>query len=216
MPSLSRIFTPERPEGLATHLEEGFIIGWVPGEITSIDDPEKLGRIRVRCDLIQQDTDLPNANDGWVWVLEEFVANAVPGGTHRLLKVGTQVALLPMMGDPRQMILLGCIPSRIDRPWPEMDRSKEVYGSATPGQVFEIKNDAEASQLNAFPHGVLQHVSGKGDIMQQTAENARLQLLHDGTSRIENDKAFTTHTPDGTVVQRNAEGAQSILRAGGA
>lgn len=215
MPSLSRIFTPERPEGLASHLEEGFIIGWVPGEITSVDDPEKLGRIRVRCDLIQQDTDLPNANDGWVWVLEEFVANAVPGGTHRLLKVGTQVALLPMMGDPRQMILLGCIPSRVDRPWPEMDRAKEVYGSATPGQVFEIKNDADASQLNAFPHGVLQHVSGKGDITQQTAQNARLQLLQDGTSRIENDKAFTTHAPDGTVVQRNAEGAQSILKADG-
>lgn len=190
-------------------------MGWVPGEITSLDDPEKIGRVRVRCDVIAPNTDLPNNNDGWVWVMEEFVANATPGGTHRLLKVGAQVALLPMFGDPRQMILLGCIPSRVDRPHPELDRSKETHGTATPGNVFDFKNDANASEVKAFPHGVTKTVSPTGDITQQTAEHARMQLNQDGTARIENDKAFTMMTPEGDVKSKSKEGATTTLTADG-
>lgn len=215
MPNITNLVAPERPEGRASHLEQGFVIGWVPGEITSLDDPEKIGRVKVRCDLIHQDTDLPNANDGWVWVLEEFVANATPGGTHRLLKIGAQVALLPMLGDPRQMILLGCIPSRIDQPHPELDRSKEIHGVATPGQVFDMKNDADASRIQAYPNGVLQTISATGDITNQTAEHARTQLSADGTARIENDKSFTMMTPDGAVKQKSKDGAETTLTADG-
>lgn len=190
-------------------------MGWVPGEITSLDDPAKLGRVRVRCDLIQPDTDLPNSTDGWVWVSERFVNNAIPGGSHRLLKVGTQVALLPMLGDPRYMLLVDCIPSRIDTPHPDLDRAKEIHGSATPGQVFDFHNDGDASSLNARPHGTLQHISGDGNITYQTANNGRMQLMQDGTARVDNDKAFTVHTPDGTVAQRSATGASAILKATG-
>lgn len=215
MPSLNKLVRPELPEGRASHLEEGFITGWVPGEITSLDDPEKIGRVRVRADLIQQNNDLPNVNDGWVWVLEEFVNNAMPGGTHRLLKVGTQVALLPMMGDPRQMLLLGCLPSRVDRPHEELDRSRETYGRATPGQVLTVHNDAEASRVDSFPHGVFQFVSGEGDMTYETADHARMQLMHDGTSKIENDKAYTVITPEGDVSAKSAKGAKSILTADG-
>lgn len=215
MATISTVFTPERPEGRASHQEQGFIMGWIPGEISSLDDPEKIGRVKVRCDIIEQDTDLPNSTDGWCWVMEEFVNNAVQGGTHRLLKVGAQVALLPMFGDPRQMLLLGCIPSRVDRPHPELDRSKETYGTATAGNVFHMKNDANSSEVQSFPTGVTKTVSPDGSITQQTAEHARMQLNKDGTARIENDKSFTMMTPDGAVQQKSKEGATTTLTADG-
>lgn len=212
MTSIDRLTHPDQISRRATHLQEGFIIGWVPGEITDLNDPEKIGRIRVRCDLIQPDTDLPNESDGWSWVLEDFVCNAAPGGTHRLLKVGTQVALLPMMGDARQMLILGCIPSRVDKPHPDMDRNNEIYGKATPNGVVTAHNDREQSRLDVYPTGVTQQISKDGDISMATREQARLQLSHDGTAKMENPKSVSQLTPEGTVIQRSAEGASSILR----
>lgn len=211
MVSLEKFLRPDFPEGRSTELAEGKIMGWVPGEISSLDDPEKLGRVKVRCDLIQQDEDLPNHNDGWVWVLESFVVNAQAGGSHRLLKVGAQCALLPMLGDPRQMLLLGCIPSRVDRPSPELDRSKELHGAHTPGQVYDINNDADGSWINTRPNGVTEHISGGGDRSIQTRDQGKLDLKADGTVSTSNPKGSTTIAPTGTISTSNQAGGTSVL-----
>lgn len=213
--TINRLLRPELPEGRATHLQEGFIMGWVPGEISSLDDPEKIGRVRVRCDILHENKDLPNNDDGWVWVMEPFTSNGIPGGSHTFLQVGSQVALIPMFGDPKQMLLIGCLANRVDRPHPEFDRSRKIYGTATPGQVFTLKNDKEASRIDAYPHGVLQQISKTGDITQQTVGKARLQLKADANVRIENNKSFTALTPDGTVKSSSAKGASSTLGSDG-
>lgn len=190
-------------------------MGWAPGTIISLDDPERIGRVQVRCELIDEGTILPNANDGWCWVLEDFILPTKVGGSHRMLKVGSQVALLPMMGDPRQMLILGCIPSRRDRPSPLTDRFDETYGAITANGVVEIADDRELSHGIAYPHGVFQHVSPTGDITYQTQDNARLQLQHDGGCRMENDTCFSALSPDGVVQQGNDSGAYSRLDPSG-
>jgi len=215
MVTLEKFVRPDLPEGRSTELSEGKIMGWVPGEITALEDPERLGRVRVRCDIIQQDIDLPNSNDGFCWVMEEFVTNAAAGGAHRLLKVGTQVAMLPMLGDPRQMLLLGCIPSRVDRPSPEFNRAEEIYGSHTPGQVYDVNNDADGSWINTRPNGVLEHISGEGDRTTQTRDGGRIQVKADGTVRTENPKAATTIAPEGTIQTQNEAGGLSTLNKDG-
>jgi len=215
MVSLEKLARPDFAEGRFTDLNEGRIMGGLPAEITSLNDPEKLGRIQVCCPLIDDTANLPNGDDGWIQAIELFTNNATPGGSHRLLHVGSQVILLPILGHPNQMILLGCIPNRIDRPSPEVDRAEGLYGHHTQNGVFKIRNDKEQSEINAFPHGVTQHVSGGGDITQQTKEGAKVQLKSDGTVRNENPKSSTTLAPDGTVETRNAASGTSVLTKDG-
>lgn len=203
------------PESRATHLQEGFIFGLIPGVITDINDPEGIGRVRVECPLIEPGTHLPNDRDGWIPVVESFVVNSAPGGSHHFLQPGTQVVLSAMFGDPRLMVVLGCLPSRVDRPHPGLNRAQGTHGSYTPGQVLEVNNDNDSSRVVARPNGVVEHISGSGTVTIQTEDHARLQLTHDGNSRIENDQAFTAVTSQGTVAQQSASGAQSVLNADG-
>lgn len=215
MPSFSHIFSPDVPENQNSNFQEGTISGWVPAVITSLVDDQKLGRVRISVDLFERGTDIPNQEDGYCWVGEEFTVNSGLGGAHRFLQGGTLIAALPMMGQPNQFLLLACINNKVDPPHPEFDRAKRTYGSATPGQVFTIKNDTSASRTDSYPHGVLQNVSGDGNLTNQTRDHARMQLRQDGTSRLENDNSFTMHSPEGTVSQRSADGAQQVLHSDG-
>lgn len=208
MSSLNSVFRPELPEGRA---QEGKIMGWLPGEIISLNDPEKHGRVQVRCDMIAKDVVWPNANDGWCWVLEDYTLPTETGGAHKMLKVGSQVAMVPMMGDPRQMLIIGCIHSRRDMPSPHTDRFNETYGAVSAGGVVEVSDDREKSHGKVFPHGVFQHVSGDGNLTMQTRDHARMQLQQDGNLRFENDKCFSALSPDGIVQQGNDSGAFTRL-----
>jgi len=215
MTSLDRAFRPELPEGRATHIKEGFVMGWLPAEIVSLDDPERNGRVQVRCDLVQPNTVWPNANDGWCWVLEDYTLPTRVGGSHKMLKVGSQVAIVPMQGDPRQMLVIGCIHCRRDSPSPHTDRFNESYGSVSANGVIDIADDRQLSRGTSYPHGVFQHVSGDGNLTYQTRDNARLQLQQDGNCRIENDTCFSALSPDGLVQQGNESGAFSRLDPSG-
>lgn len=190
-------------------------MGCIPGIITSVNDVEKLGRVKVRVDLIDPTTNLPNASDGYAWVGEEFVCNAQSGGAHRLLKEGTQCFLIPIMGKPTQWVLLACVNSRVDPPHPELDRAKELHGSVSPKDVYKINNDTDQSQVHAFPHGVTEMVTGGGDTIAQTAGGARTHLQQDGGARVENPFSFSTLTADGSVIQKSKEGAQTALNKDG-
>ena len=120
-----------------------------------------------------------------------------------------------MFGDPKQLLLLGCINNRVDRPSPELDRSKGLHGHQTPGGVFHVNNDTDASKIETYPHGVVEHISAKGDRITQTRDGARIQLKQDGTVQTENNNSSTTLNPDGTVLTRNAKGGAALLSNSG-
>ena len=213
--TFDRIFRGDFAE---SQVSENTISGWLPGTITHIEpvaSGEGLGRIRCKCDLLSGTTDLPNAWDGYVWVMEDFVNNGKPGGSHKALQVGTQVALVAMMGDPTQLLMIGCIHSREDRPDPIFDRANGVHGKRSDGDSYTIHNELEGSRVDAYPTGVTTSATKDGGVLQQTAGGARSHLQLDGTVSIENPKASTVHKPDGTVTSRSDGGAISILQADG-
>lgn len=208
---------PDLPEARSPEWTHGLVMGLIPAVLTGIEtgdevDHEGLGRIRVRCDLISPVADLPNSYNGLVWVLEDFVTNGREGGAHRFLEPGSQIVLGSLFGNPQQMVLLGCIHSRIDRPNNNLfDRSAGIYGTQTPNNVFSVRDDVNASRTDAYPHGVTQQVSANGDIVQQTQDHARLTLQQNGTTILENDLAATVTSAEGEITQRSAGGAIAIL-----
>ena len=211
MASFDRVTRPTLPEARATHLEEGFVFGAIPCEIVDLNDPEKLGRIRVTSKLFSENQSLPNSNDGWAWVVEDFTEGNTTGGAHRMLRVGAQVICLAMLGDVNNLFLIGCIPSRQEPPHPALDRHNEIYGSATQNGVITAKNDANQSRVDAYPHGVTQLVDGAGNITQTTANSATLNLREDGTASVQNPQSYTTHSPEGEVTQGNQAGAKQTI-----
>lgn len=210
MPSLNRAFRPEYPEGRADHLSEGFIMGCIPATIVNIDDPEKLGRVQCNFPLIDPTLKLPNDEDAWIWVLESFTLNNLAGGTHSLLEVGLQVALLPMFGDPRFMFLIGCIPNRVDPPHPFTNRAEGTYGSVTRNEVYDIKNDFNQSRIQSYPHGVMISVTSTGHIIHQTQDAARTILKQDGNLLVQNPYAgmhLDPYNKGGRIFRATASGS---------
>lgn len=213
--SFESIFKTDTVESHATHMKEGFMMGWVPGIITDLRDPEMIGRVKVRCDLLAENVDLPNENDGWVWVTEEFCLANRPGGTHRMLEVGTQVAMIPMMGDARQMLIIGCLPSRVDRPPEGADRAEKRHGKQTPGGVIEMNDDKRGAKVTSFPHGVLQGITGTGDIIYETRDKARFSLSQNGNSQLGNDLASLQAGKNGDVSLFSGGSASANFSADG-
>lgn len=214
--SFDQLVRPTFAESRNTALQEGFLYGLIPGLITSVDDPERIGRVKVECPVIEQGVNLPNGNDGWIPVVEPFVVNGMSGGTHSFLQVGSQVVMAALFGDPRQMVVVGCLPSRIDRPHPDLNRADGTYGSATPNETVEAFRDTDNSVVISRPNGVLQTISGEGDVMTQTEERGRVMVQRDGTTSLSNDFSHTTLSKDGEVSQRSAAGAEAVLRETGA
>lgn len=216
--SFEKLVRPDLPEAHTPQAQQGLISGWIPAilnRIESSDDPEGLGRVQVQCDLLATNQTLPNAWDGWVWVLEDYVCNGKEGGAHRFLQAGSQVALLPMFGNAKYMLMLGALHSRVDKPNPIFDRSLEVHGTQSPGQIFKIKDDRNTEETHAFPHGVTSQVTRTGDKIDQTQGGARNHLQQDGTNRVENSKSSIVQSKDGQITQRSAGDATQILTADG-
>ena len=205
--------TPEKVQ--ATHIKEGFVMGWMPGEVVDINDPEKIGRVRVQCELLSETAYLPNEDDGWIPVMTEFTANGVPGGSHSPIALGALVVLSPMFGDPTRVIILGCLHNRVDRPHPDFDRSHGVTGSASAGGTIEINNDKDGSYFKSFASKAVQSVSGDGSILQESPGKARVHLMKDGGATIENDNASFTASPEGNLNARSLGGAAINLNKDG-
>jgi hypothetical protein len=119
------------------------------------------------------------------------------------------------MGNPGQFVIIGCVPNRIDPPHPALSRANGTHGFATAGNVVEVNNDADSSQVRSWPNGVLKSVSSQGDVTAQTQGEARTQLMHDGNVRMENPQGSTSITPEGTITQQNAAGAIAALKKDG-
>lgn len=190
-------------------------MGWVPAEIVSLNDPEKIGRIQVRCPLLSETSTLPNEEDSWVWVTEMFTGNGIPGGSQSPLTLGSLVALIPMLGDPTKMLMFGCIANRSDRPHPDFDRSRGVTGTASMGGTIEINNDTDGSYFKSFPSKAVQSVAGDGSILYQSPGKARVHLMKDGGATLENDNASVTTSPEGNLTARSLGGAAVNLNKDG-
>jgi len=213
--SLERVTLPENPTSYATHLKEGYIMGVVPAEITNINDPLKLGRIRCRCDLIDPNTELPNGEDGWIPTGEEFTVVEGAGGSHAMLAVGAQVILAPILGKMDNWLYIKCLNSKVDRPSPEHDRAAGKWGDATQGEVITVNDDSNQSAIKAYPHGVTNLITAKGDTITQTAGGARTTLTVEGKSITETPTASVEISPEGAIASRNAAGVESVLDSSG-
>jgi len=209
------LLNPQDPTAYAPHLKQGVIVGCVLGIVTNVNDPERIGRVKVKADTIDPHNDLPNGLDGWIPLTESFTANAVPGGSHRLIKEGTQVVLLPILGRSNNWIVIDCVASRVDRPHPDFNRAENTYGSATPNGVINARNDTDLSRIESYPHGAIDAVSGEGNRTLETEAGARLQLTRAGNAQVGNNEAFVNLDPEGAVLQRSKAGAQVLLKASG-
>jgi hypothetical protein len=215
MTTIDEVLRPDVPTARATHLQQNFVMGWIPGEIDSVSDPGGIGRIKIRSDLLKDNTIIPNGEDCHVYVTEEFTSTNSRGGAFRFLQNGAQVALIPMLGDPTQLLMIGCVYSVVDQPSPEFDRAKGLYGSVTPGQVFRVFNDSDGSSIDARPTGAVQTVNGKGDIISETKDGARTALHANGTVEQQNRMASQSFLPDGTVEIKNFAKGVSLLKPDG-
>ena len=61
MASFERLVDPNNPE---SHRQK--YVGWLPGVVIGLDDPQNLGRVQVICPTIDRQNPLPNNSDGWV------------------------------------------------------------------------------------------------------------------------------------------------------
>ncbi len=213
--SIDRLVRPTFAEARSTALQEGFLFGLIPGVVTNVDDPEKLGRVQVECPLIEANVNLPNGDDGWIPVIESFVVNSSTGGSHSFIQVGSQVVMACLFGDPRQFVVLGSVPSRVDRPHPDLNRADGTYGSVTPNETIEIFDDRDNSAVMTRPNGVMQSISGNGNFMVQTLDQGRIQIQRNGDVRLENNFSHMRISDRGEVSQQSRAGAIAILRETG-
>ena len=213
--SIDRLVRPTFAEARSTALQEGFLFGLIPGVVTNVDDPEKIGRVQVECPLIEANVNLPNGDDGWIPVIESFVVNSSTGGSHSFIQTGSQVVMACLFGDPRQFVVIGCVPSRVDRPHPDLNRAAGTYGSVTPNETIEIFNDRDNSAVVMRPNGLMQSISGDGDWLVQTLNQGRIQIQHSGDVRLENNFSYMRISDRGEVSQQSRAGAIAILRETG-
>lgn len=211
MPSFDKTFRPDIHEGGNTALQEGKIYGWVIGIVTDVKDLESIGRIKCRIPLFDDSTDMPNSDDVMIWVGEEYTCANSVGGSHKLIEVDNMVALEAMLGDPRQLLVIAQIPNRKDRPHPELDRSKGIYGSVTRSGVASLNDEGKQAKVDAFPHGVTSQISNMGTVTTQTLKGATNVLSWDGNVLVENPAGSMTIAPDGKITQQNKAGAIATL-----
>jgi hypothetical protein len=210
-----RAFThPEHAESHATHLQEGYFMGCLPAEVTSVNDPNKAGRIKARAKLIDEFNDLPNAVDGWIPVTTRYVLTDTPGGDLAPLQVGSQVILLPIMGRMDNWICIGAIHTSAEPPHPAHSLNDGSYGEHTPEGISHIRT-GDAAEIKSYPSGVVKGVTATGDVITKTTETTITQSV-DGKVHVENKLSSMSLSPSGTVGIVNATGSAINLDDKGA
>lgn len=189
-------------------------MGCLPAEVTSVNDPNKAGRIKARAKLIDEFNDLPNAVDGWIPVTTRYVLSDTPGGDLAPLQVGSQVILLPIMGKMDNWICIGAIHTTAEPPHPAHSLDDGSYGEHTPEGISHVRT-GDAAEVKSYPHGVVKGVTAKGDITTKTTETTVTQSV-DGKVHIENKASSMSLSPTGTVGIINATGSALSLDDKGA
>ncbi len=190
-----------------THIKEGYMIGWHIGQITSLEDPEGLGRIQAKLIEVDPNLNIPNEEDCMVWTGTRMTLSGLAGGTHEPLGLDSLIAMIPKGGDPKQMLMICCLNNRVDRPHPELNRHYGRYGMSTVNEVFDFWDDSNQSRVQAWPHGVTKTITPQGDIQNETLGGARTLLRQDGTVLMENPKAGVAMSKEGDITQSNFSAA---------
>lgn len=216
MALFDRIARPDRPEGQNTAMTEGQVIGWLPAVVTDTNDPTGLNRVKVRCDLIDPEKNLPNGVDGWLPVGQLTTGGDYGGvGTIRRLPMGAQVAILAMMGDPTQFMVAWCIPNRFEPPNRELNNNDGLTGETTEGGTVKLLDDRSGATINATPSGLTTYSSPKGDKLVQTPGGGKSTMFADGAIAQENKEASTNITKDGDIKSVNSAGVTFGLSSKG-
>lgn len=211
-----RIAQPDRAEGLSTATQEGQIPGWFPAVITDVNDPTGLQRVKVRSDLFDPTNDMPNGIDGWAVCLETTTGGNVGGvGSISPKYVGAQIAVLPMLGDPTQLLVLGCIPNRKEPPSVEFDRHRQLFGEASLGGTTKIHDDRTGASIVSTPADLITYSSAKGDHLTQTPGGAKITAFADGGISHENQNASSNITSTGDIKSGNNAGVSFGMTSDG-
>lgn len=202
--AIEKIFNPDDPQ-----LSEKLIPGCLPGIVVGLDDPERLGRIQVVCPLIDENSPLPNKNDGWVHMLNPSGGAGSPGGTQNLIHLGDQVLLATIMGDIRSCICLGVLHSKVDPPSPHFDRSQGVYGSHTPQGKIEVNDEAQRRSLKTH-NGATEIIDSEGNRTIESTGGAKIFIGAEGETRVENQYGTFGIDGGGNLLASNARSTFSL------
>ena len=152
------------------------IHGTVSGECVSIDDPEKLGRVKVRLHFQKPDDTLL-----WMRMVAPFAGNE--RGIQFFPEIGDEVAVAFEEGDPARPYVLGALWNGKDAP-PDLKYKQIVTKS---GNVIRISDEKDKESIEIFtPNGActvkLQNdgtptitVHSEGDISLEAKEQIRIK-----------------------------------------
>lgn len=216
MSLFDKIAQPEHAGRLSTATQEGTVVGWFPAVITDMNDPTGLNRVKVRADIFDDSQNLPCSNDGWAFVLEQTSGGEVGGvGTVSKKYTGAQVAVLPMLGDMTQLLVLGCIHNRQEIPSRELNRHEGLCGDISLNGICHVQDDRTGREISSMPSGLVNFSSPKGDQLTQTPGGAKSLVGHDGGISQSNKNCSSNLTPEGDVKSANAAGASFGLTSKG-
>ena len=200
MTSFDRLVDPNNPE---SHRQK--YVGWLPGVVIGLDDPQNLGRVQVVCPTIDRQNPLPNGSDGWIPVMQRFSGAESPGGSFDPIAINDQVVMLPQAGDLRSCIIIGVLPSEVDPPSPHVSRTKKIHGAHTPGQKIELHDDANSRSLVVHPTGLTEKVDQQGNKTITTKDGGRIFLGSGGDLSLENRHSFYRLDKTGNVAVGNTQ-----------
>lgn len=197
----------------------------VVGIITDVNDPKNAHRIKVRVPTIDPNAAFyPNGDEGWVQYAVPFTVNNHPGGAAFPLEVGTEVLLVPVNGDMRRLIAVGCLPNYVDKLYHEFNPAQGKYGTATRGGTIDVADDKVGTRTTAYPTGIIEDHSADGSLTIQTQGQGQeqggqgtshLRLDAKGTVAIGNEKAGTVFGSQGEVEITSAFGSSIEMNESG-
>lgn len=179
-------------------------MGCLPAVVTSVNDPNKAGRIKARASLIDDFNDLPNATDGWIPVTTSYVLTDTPGGKVSPLQVGSQIILIPILGMMDNWVCIGAIHTSAEPPHASHNLYDGTYGERTPEGITHVRS-GDAAEVKSYPHGVIKGVTATGDVITKTNDTTVTQSA-DGRVLLENKSSSMNMSPTGTVGIVNATG----------
>lgn len=180
--------------------EEGF--RWFLGIVEDVQDPMKLGRVRVRV-INEHDDNVGTEDIDWAHVLLPTTSACVDGvGDTPNLSVGSRVVGFFMDGNEKQMpMIMGSFPTI-----PGNDESRHSLSRLARGQNLVTRNrigpEPESPYAAEYPYNRTITTRG-GHIIEldDTPNNARVHIYHKSGAYIEinNDGRMVIKSPTDTI-----------------
>jgi uncharacterized protein involved in type VI secretion and phage assembly len=177
--------------------ERDWTTGLVIGLVTNNQDPDGLGRVRVKYSALGDDIES-------TWARVALPGAGPDAGMAFLPQVGDEVVVAFEHGDARRPIVLGALHNSIDKPHKKMAGDKDggslvVYG----------RKDAEINLQKQFVIAAKEHMvitidggqDGNGDYSLKTSD--KIEVKAGSTITIEGNGAVTIKSPAGINLETN-------------